>query len=393
MKTRILTRTILLVSFVSLFTDVASEMLYPVMPVYLTSIGFSVLLIGILEGIAEAVAGLSKGFFGQSSDVLQKRVPFVRAGYALSAVSKPMMALFTFPWWIFMARTIDRLGKGVRTGARDAILSDETIPENKGRVFGFHRSMDTVGAAIGPMLALLFLWFYPGQYKILFYLAFFPGLIAIGLTFFLKDRTNRPSAEIVKPGFLSFLKYWKRSAVPYRYLVAGLLVFALFNSSDAFLLLAIKSRHISDTGMISMYIFYNLVYALASYPLGAIADKIGLKTMLIAGLFLFAGVYICFGFISAIPGFVLLFFFYGIYAASTEGISKALISNISDKRDTATAIGFYTSFASIFSLLASSIAGVLWFAFGMKVMFMISGAGVLMAGIYFLVISKKLVQE
>ena len=292
MKTRILTRTILLVSFVSLFTDVASEMLYPVMPVYLTSIGFSVLLIGILEGIAEAVAGLSKGFFEQSSDVLQKRVPFVRAGYALSAVSKPMMALFTFPWWIFMARTIDRLGKGVRTGARDAILSDETIPENKGRVFGFHRSMDTVGAAIGPMLALLFLWFYPGQYKILFYLAFFPGLIAIGLTFFLKDRKNRPSAEIVKPGFLSFLKYWKRSAVPYRYLVAGLLVFALFNSSDAFLLLAIKSRHISDTGMISMYIFYNLVYALASYPLGAIADKIGLKTMLIAGLFLFAGVYI-----------------------------------------------------------------------------------------------------
>ena len=153
MKARILTRTVLLVSFVSLFTDVASEMLYPVMPVYLKSIGFSIMLIGILEGVAEAVAGLSKGYFGQRSDLMRKRVPFVRAGYTLSAFSKPMMALFTFPWWIFLARTIDRFGKGIRTGARDAILSDETTPEHKGKVFGFHRSLDTVGAAIGPILA------------------------------------------------------------------------------------------------------------------------------------------------------------------------------------------------------------------------------------------------
>ena len=392
MKARILTRTILLVSFVSLFTDIASEMLYPVMPVYLTSIGFSVMLIGILEGIAEAVAGLSKGYFGQSSDVMGRRVPFVRGGYALSALSKPMMALLTWPWWIFLARTLDRLGKGIRTGARDAILSDETIPENKGKVFGFHRSMDTVGAAIGPMLALLFLWIYPGEYKLLFYLAFFPGLVAIGLTFFLKEKKTKDSPVEKRPGLLSYLKYWKRSAVSYRCLVIGLLIFTLFNSSDAFLLLAIKSKNISDTGMIGMYIFYNLVYALASYPLGALADKIGLKTTLIAGLTLFAGVYLCFGFATAIPGFLFLFFFYGIYAASTEGISKALISNLADKRDTATAIGFYTSFASVFSLLASSLAGILWYTLGMKLMFVISGAGVILVVIYFLVISRKIIQ-
>ncbi len=391
MKARILTRTILLVSFVSLFTDVASEMLYPVMPVYLRSIGFSVMLIGVLEGVAEAVAGLSKGYFGQRSDLLRKRVPFVRGGYALSAFSKPMMAVLTFPWWIFFARTIDRLGKGIRTGARDAILSDETTPEHKGKVFGFHRSLDTVGAAIGPVLALVFLWFYPGEYRMLFYFAFFPGLIAVGLTFFLKEKKRPASQEKIRPGFLSYLKYWKRSPVSFRYLVAGLLVFTLFNSSDAFLLLAIKDKGISDTGMIAMYIFYNLVYALASYPLGVLADRIGLKTMLVCGLFLFAGVYLCFGFVSVITGFIVLFFFYGIYAASTEGISKALISNISAKSDTATAIGFYTSFASIFSLFASSIAGVLWFTLGMKAMFIISGAGVLFAGIYFLVILKKLV--
>ncbi|MCX6287438.1 MAG: MFS transporter [Bacteroidetes bacterium] len=390
MKARILTRTILLVSFVSLFTDVASEMLYPVMPVYLRSIGFSVMLIGILEGIAEAVAGLSKGYFGQSSDALKKRVPFVRAGYTLSALSKPMMAVLIWPWWIFLARTMDRLGKGVRTGARDAILSDETTSEHKGKVFGFHRSMDTIGAAIGPMLALIFLWFYPGEYKMLFYFAFFPGLIAIGLTFFLKEKKHETSPSVVRPGLLSYLKYWKRSAVPYRYLVAGLLLFTLFNSSDAFLLLAIKDKQVSDAGMISMYIFYNLVYALASYPLGVLADKIGLKTMLICGLFLFAGVYLSFGFNASVAGFLILFFFYGIYAASTEGISKALISNLAARQDTATAIGFYTSFASIFSLFASSIAGILWFTLGMKLMFMISGFGVLVVCIYFLSISRKL---
>jgi len=393
MKSRILTRTILLVSFVSLFTDIASEMLYPVLPVYLTSIGFSVLLIGILEGIAEAVAGLSKGYFGQSSDVLGKRVPFVRAGYGLSALSKPMMALFTYPWWIFLARTFDRLGKGIRTGARDAILSDETTAEHKGRVFGFHRSMDTVGAAIGPLLALVFLWFYPGEYKLLFYLAFAPGLIAVGLTFLMKERKFEASQAKSKPGFLAYLKYWKQSAFSYRLLVAGLLMFALFNSSDAFLLLALKKDHISDTGMIGMYIFYNLVYALASYPLGALADKIGLKTMLIAGLILFAGVYLCFGFTSGTVVFLLLFFFYGIYAASTEGISKAMISNMAGRQETATAIGFYTSFASIFSLLSGSLAGILWFTLGMKLMFVISGTGVLLTVVYFLIIAKKLVRE
>ena len=149
---KILTRTILIVSFISLFTDIASEMLYPVMPVYLRKIGFTVALIGILEGMAEATAGLSKGYFGNLSDHSGKRVPFIRWGYTLSALSKPMMGLLIAPVWIFMARAFDRIGKGLRTGARDALLSDEATKETKARVFGFHRAMDTLGAAIGPTL-------------------------------------------------------------------------------------------------------------------------------------------------------------------------------------------------------------------------------------------------
>src|SRR5436189_4258189 len=163
-----ITRTVWVLSLVSLFNDAATEMLYPIMPIYLKHIGFSIILIGILEGIAEATAGLSKGYFGKLSDNTGKRIPFVQIGYTLSALSKPMMAFFVYPLWIFFARTIDRLGKGIRTGARDAILSDEATPSTKGKIFGFHRSMDTFGAVLGPALALIYLYYNPQDYKTLF---------------------------------------------------------------------------------------------------------------------------------------------------------------------------------------------------------------------------------
>ena len=185
---RILTRAVWILSMVSLFADVASEMLYPIMPVYLEHIGFSVLLIGILEGIAEGVAGLSKGYFGKLSDAKGVRLPFIRWGYFLGALSKPMMAIFTFPLWIFGARTMDRIGKGLRTGARDAMLSGEATPQTKARVFGFHRGMDTLGAVIGPSIALVYLYFAPGAYKPLFFIAFIPGIISVLLIFFLNEK-------------------------------------------------------------------------------------------------------------------------------------------------------------------------------------------------------------
>jgi MFS family permease len=371
----ILTRTVLLVSFVSFFTDIASEMLYPVMPVYLQSIGFSVLMIGILEGMAEATAGFSKGYFGNYSDKIGSRVPFVRWGYILSAISKTLMAVFTFPLWVFFARTLDRLGKGVRTGARDAMLSDEATKENKGKVFGFHRALDTAGAAVGPFAALIFLYLYPGQYKWLFILAVVPGLIAISLTFF------------------SFVSYWKPSSKHFKLLVAGLLAFTLFNSSDAFLLLAIKNKGFSDTYMIGIYIFYNLIYALLSFPIGILADKIGLARTLILGLLVFAIVYFFMGFALFLWQFIVIFGLYALYAASTEGISKALISNLAQKDKTATAIGFYTSFASILTMVASSFAGLIWYTMGMKMMFIISGAGVMSVAVYLAIVQSNFMRE
>ena len=380
-----ITRTILILSLISLLTDVASEMLYPIMPIYLKSIGFSIVLIGILEGVAEAIAGISKGYFGKLSDTSGKRAPFVQVGYALSAVSKPMMALFIYPLWIFFARTVDRFGKGIRTGARDAMLSDEASPETKGKVFGFHRSMDTFGAVIGPALALLYLWFYPEDYKTLFIIAFFPGLMAVIASFFIKDKNKIQSVKKGSTSLLSFIGYWKESPLIYRKVVAGLLIFTLFNSSDVFLLLKAKQSGLSDTLVIGAYIFYNLIYALFAFPFGIIADRVGLKTILIFGLLLFSIVY--FGMAVNASKFIyfILFFIYGLYAAATEGISKALISNITDKKNTATAIGTLSGFQSICTMIASAMTGFVWYWFGVKTAFIASAIATVLVALYFVI--------
>jgi MFS family permease len=365
-------------------------MLYPVMPVFLKSIGFSIFLIGLLEGLAECLAGLTKGYFGNLSDKLAVRTPFIRIGYALSAISKPLLAAFVYPLWIFFARALDRIGKGVRTSARDALLSSETTPENKGKVFGFHRGMDTAGAALGPIAALIFLFYFPGHYRWLFIIAFVPGVIAVSLTFLLKEKIIEVKNNPVKVGFFAYFKYWNRSNSKYRFLVAGLLIFAFFNSSDVFLLLAIKNKGFSDIQMISFYIFYNLLYALLSYPMGIFADKIGMKKVLIFGLIFFAAVYFGFGFANFVWHFAILFLLYAVYAASSEGVSKAWITNICNKEDTATAIGFYNSLASIMALLASIVGGLIWSFFGPAYMFVFSGLGTILVISYIFIFRSKL---
>lgn len=385
---RIITRTVFILSLVSLLADIASELLYPVIPVYLREIGFSIFWIGVLEGVASFTAGISKGYFGKLSDEKGLRLPFVKLGYFFSALSKPMMAVFVFPLWVFAARTIDRLGKGIRTAARDALLSQEATKETKARVFGFHRGMDTLGATIGPALALLFLYFWPGQYSTIFYLAFIPGIISVLLVFLLKEN-RRPVSTLGKGNFFSFFKYYKIASPAYKKLVAGLLLFALFNSSDIFLLLQTKEITGSDSLTITAYVFYNLVYALASYPLGSLADKIGLKKVFTAGLVLFAIVYAGFAMKPSTVMIFVLFFVYGIYAAATEGISKAWISNMAHESNTATAIGFYTSCESVCSLLASIIAGALWAGAGSVYTFAATAIVAVFVFLYFVLYSRK----
>ena len=378
MPEKIITRTVLLLGAVSLLTDVASEMLYPVMPLYLESIGFSVAGIGVLEGVASATAGLSKGYFGQWSDRTGRRLPFVQIGYGISALAKPLMAVFTAPWWVFLARTAERLGKGVRTGGRDALLAGAARPETKARVFGFHRAMDTTGAALGPLLALGFLWVHPGQYRWLFVISVIPGLLAVAATFSLREQPVEPQAG-GRPGILEFVHYIKTAAGPYRRLFWGLIAFALINSSDLFLLLMLKEAGLSDTALIGWYVFYNLVYAVLAYPFGGLADRFGPKRVYIGGLLVFAAVY--FGLSQAVAWwhFGALFAAYGLYAAATEGVAKAWISRLVPLRETGTAIGTVSAGESVASLVASSAAGLVWVTFGAEVLFV--GTAVLALGV------------
>ena len=368
---RIITRTVWILSLVSLFADVASEMLYPVIPLYLQEIGFSVIWIGLLEGMAGFTAGISKGYFGKLSDEKGLRLPFVKTGYFLSAISKPMMAVASFKLWIFFARTLDRLGKGIRTAARDALLSKEATRKTKARIFGFHRSLDTLGAVIGPILALAWLNYYPGGYTSIFYMAFIPGLISVLLIFLLRDQ-KQPASTLPSGNFFSYFSYWKIATPSYKRLVIGLTLFAIANSSDVFLLLKAKQIGANDKTAIIAYILYNIVYAVSSYPMGVLADRMGKKKVLLFGLLLFALVYGGFAFVTS-PFIVYgLFFVYGIYAAATEGIAKAWITNLAHEQNTATAIGFYTSMESVSSLLASLIAGVLWSTAGSQYVFIFS---------------------
>jgi MFS family permease len=248
--------------------------------------------------------------------------------------------------------------------------------------------MDTLGAAIGPTIALVFLIFYPHQYKTIFLLAFIPGIISVALIFLLRE-TKAPTSTLGKGNFFSFFKYWNIASRDYKRLVVGLLFFALFNSSDLFLILRTKQVTGSDRITIEAYILYNVVFALASYPLGAIADKIGIKKVFFSGLGLFALVYFLFGITNSTAVIFGAFFIYGIYAAATEGISKAWITNLAHVSDTATSIGFYTSAESICTLFASMIAGAIWDNLGSSFTFLATSVATIIVIGYFIVYLRQ----
>lgn len=382
---KVISRNIWILAIVSLFTDISSEMLYPITPLYFKSIGLTVVLIGIIEGVAEAISGLSRAYFGELSDRKGVRNPFIKVGYWISAIARPLMGIFAFPVWIFGARSLDLFGKGLRDSPRDALLSDESTPQTKGAVFGFHRMMDTFGAVIGPSIALLYLHFNPGSYRAMFFISFGPSVLAAITVFFLKEKKKQPKKKN-KSAFAisSSLRYIKEGPKDYKKLLLGLLLFTLINSSKAFLILKVKDTGQNDLVTIGMYIFYNCIYALFAFPMGKLADKIGLKRIFMVGLALFAIVYACMAFNTSMIIFYILFFLYGLFMASTEGIARAWITNVADKHDTGKALGVYAGLNSLLTLLASTVAGIIWYKFSPQSMFYITTGVAVLIILYFL---------
>ena len=380
-----LPKQVIILSFVSLFTDMASEMLYPITPIFLSSVlGASMAVAGLIEGIAEVTAVLLKGYFGVLSDKLGKRSIFVVLGYSLSAIAKPLPGIIPNTFTVLFSRVTDRVGKGVRTAPRDALLASYA-ENNTGAVFGFHRAMDTLGAVIGPLLALLMLNYLKFDYQNIFIIAFIPSLIAVIFTLYVKDRVS----EISLRPKTDMLGFWKSSPAQYKILVYLMTIFSLVNSSDVFLILRSKNISGSDTLAIAGYIFYNIIYAVSSYPIGLLADKIGKKKVFIIGLLIFSAVYFGFASLNSFLFIWILFALYGIYASSTEGVLKAWVSDLVPDQNRGSAIGLITMSSSVAMMIGSITAGFLWDKFGSQVPFYISSVVSLMVALSLYQFSKS----
>ena len=383
-----LNKNIIVLSVTSFFADISSEMLYPIIPIFLTGVlGVPVSILGLIEGVAESTASVMKALSGWLSDIFRKRRGFVISGYFLSSIGK-LLLFFAYTWPVVLtARFVDRFGKGVRTSPRDALLADSSPAEYRGKAFGFHRAADTLGACLGPLLALLLLVVLKDNIRQVFLIAFIPAILAvITLIFFLKDKPNLQAGAIGRGYFPS--RGWKigLKGFPPRFkkflLVSS--VFAIGNSSDAFLILRSKDIGLSVTLVILAYVVYNITYSALSFPFGILSDKIDRKWVIIGGFAVFALVYYGFGLYINRTTVWPLFAVYGFYMAMTDGVGKAYISDMVPAGSRATAIGLYYCVTGILTLFASIAAGLLWTLVGKQAPFVYgavaaSGAAVLCA--------------
>ncbi|MBU4237170.1 MAG: MFS transporter [Proteobacteria bacterium] len=350
-------RNVFFTGLVSFFMDVSSEMIYPLVPLFLTSVlGVNMSMIGLIEGIAESTASLLKVFSGWFSDRTRQRKNLMLAGYTISTLSRPIMALAGSWQQVLSSRLTDRMGKGIRTAPRDAIIAESTQATHLGRAFSFHRAMDTLGAVVGPAIAFFLLGIFNNDYRTIFWLSMVPGVIAVILIIlFIEEKKKQVTSQKERPR-LTFKHFdWK---VKFFIMISTL--FALGNSSDAFLILRAQQVGIPALTIPVVYLVFNLVYSMSAIPAGMAADKFGKKRIILLGFVLFAGLYYGFAVVKNVSAIWVLFGLYGLFMALTEGIQKAFLATIIPPDFKATAFGVYAAAVGLAMLPASLIAGWLW---------------------------------
>lgn len=359
-------RNVLLLGLISFFNDVASEMIYPIVPIFLTTVlGTPIPVLGFIEGIAEATASLSKFIFGYVSDYYQRRKPFVVAGYALGTLSKALIGLAHVWMTVLGARFIDRLGKGLRTAARDSMLLENTTANNKGFVFGFHRALDSLGATIGPLVALLLLWLLRDNMRAVFFWAVIPAAVGVLLLiFFVKEIGKKPSQK------RQFVKLsWRTIPGRLKIFFLASFIFSAGNSSDAFMLLRAKQMGFTITLVVLVYVLYNLTQSVFATPLGSLSDRWGPKKVYAGGLIVFALVYAAFGLVRNPLWYYFIFPVYGIYIAATDGVSKAYVAEYIKTEESGTYFGLHQTLIAVAGFIASFFGGILWTVFGSAMTF------------------------
>lgn len=367
-----LPRNVVALGLVSLFQDISSEMIYPLLPLFLANVlGADKAIIGLIEGIAESTASLLKVFSGWLSDRSGRRKAWAVGGYSLSALVKPAVALAQAWPFVLGVRFLDRVGKGVRTAPRDALLAASTPAESRGRSFGLHRAMDTTGAIIGPLLAFVLLPVFSGNYRPVFAVTIIPGLISVALLVFLvRERHVRaPLGE--RQGLRISLAPFDRQ---FRLFLLAVVVFTLGNSSDAFLLLRADATGVPGVQIPLLWLVFNVVYALASTPAGALSDRIGRRGVIVGGYAVFALVYLGFARASTVWHIWLLFAAYGLYYGLTEGVQRAYAADLVPDHLRGTAFGVYHTLTGLALFPASLVAGRLWQTIGVPAPFFYGAA-------------------
>lgn len=363
-RVRGLSRNVVILGFVSLLNDGASEMIYPLLPVFLTAVlGAGPAAIGVIEGVAETTASLLKLYSGYLSDRVRRRKGWIAAGYALSNVIRPLIA-FAGSWFhVLVLRFADRVGKGLRTSPRDALIADSTAPESRGAAYGFHRAMDHSGAIAGPLIATALLALLHIDLKTLFLLSFIPGALALALLFAgLREQPREPRP--VQGGRFAVATAWDEMPAGFRKYLAIILVFTLGNSTDAFLLLRAQSLGVPVALLPSIWVALHLVKAALSVPGGVLSDRIGRKSVITAGWVVYALVYAGFALADAQWHAWALFAVYGVYFGLTEGVEKALVADLAPVHLRGSAFGLYHLVVGLGALPSSLLFGLLWQRFG-----------------------------
>lgn len=369
----------LILSFASLLNDMASEAIYPLLPSFLHSeIGMSVLMIGLIEGMAESISSLMKIYSGFLADKGYDPKKMVFYGYSVSAFSRPLFAFIGAPWQAFVLRFSDRFAKGVRSAPRDAWLASSATPHTKGFIFSLNRAMDHTGAAIGPLLATAFLFLFPGKLRVLFFLTVIPALALFFLLLSAPKTENRPLNDNVF-SLKAVLKTLRHSPRPLRLFLMSFFLYSIGQSSEAFLILRWQSAGYAVAVLPLLWVVLHVVKLLTATSGGRLSDRIGRKPVLLLGWGIFFIASFCLAFFQDRDAVLLASLIYGLHFAFSEGPSKALVSELAHRNEQGTSFGIYNLLAGIAALPASLLAGWLWEKYGFSVVYGFSALMALIA--------------
>ena len=358
MKRRALPAEVWRLGWVSFFTDLASEMIYPLLPGFILRLrGGTPFIVGLIEGVAEAINSVFKVLSGRRSDRTGARKPLMASGYTVSSLARPFIALAAAWWQVLGLRFVDRLGKGIRGAPRDAMLAAFAPEGRTGAVFGFHRAMDHAGAIAGPLVATAWLAWRPEDYRGLFALTLIPGLIVIALAWTTREPASpRASASSAAPASL----HWRSLPAPCRRFILVLLLFSLGNSTDAFLLIKLESSGVPVVWLPMAWAALHVVKSAASVTGGLLSDRTGYRAPIVAGWIYYAAVYTGFAFAESAFAVTALFLAYGVFFGLTEGPEKALVTKLTPSSLRGTAFGFYNAALGLGVLAASLLFGAIW---------------------------------